>query len=106
MPELPEDLRDSGPAYAPVGHVERVIYNPYKVAIVGFVPAHSGSGDTKLPFRIKGEIDAKAVRSRARTMRLNDRRWKTCRRPAQQPRHSIAFDRSKLYTGPAGSPFR
>jgi hypothetical protein len=42
--------------------VERVIYNRYKVTIAGSVPAHSPSGDTKLQFRIEGEIDQKAVR--------------------------------------------
>jgi hypothetical protein len=51
-----------------VGHIERVIYNRYKVAIVGSVPVQSGSGETKLQFRIEGEIDEKAVRSRPRTM--------------------------------------
>jgi hypothetical protein len=45
------------------GHVERVIYYRYDVAIVGSVPLQSASGDTKLPFRIKGTIDIKAVRS-------------------------------------------
>ena len=40
-----------------LGHVERVIYNRYKVTIVGSVPVQSASGETKLPFRIEGEID-------------------------------------------------
>ena len=56
-----------------VGHVERVIYNRYKVTIAGSVPVQSASGDTKLQFRIEGEIDRKAVRSRPRTVR--PRRW-------------------------------
>jgi site-specific DNA recombinase len=46
-----------------VEHVERVIYNRYKVTIAGSVPVQSASGETKLPFRIEGEIDEKAVRS-------------------------------------------
>ena len=60
-----------------MGHVERVIYNRDKVTIVGSVLVHSASGETKLQFRIEGEIDRKAVRSRPRTMRPEDGRWKT-----------------------------
>jgi hypothetical protein len=56
-----------------VGHVERVIYNRYKVTLVGSVPVQATSGDTKLQFRIEGEIEEKAVRSRPRTMRPEDR---------------------------------
>jgi hypothetical protein len=52
-----------------LGHVERVIYNRYKVTLAGSVPVQSVSGDTTLRFRIEGEIDGKAVRSRPRTMR-------------------------------------
>jgi hypothetical protein len=55
-----------------LSHVERVIYNRYKVVIVGSVPVQSASGETKLQFRIEGEIDAKAVRS-PRAMRPEDR---------------------------------
>jgi hypothetical protein len=44
-------------------HVESVIYNRYKVTVTGSVPVHSASGETKLQFRIEGEIDGKAVRS-------------------------------------------
>jgi hypothetical protein len=40
-----------------------VIYNRYKVTIVGSVPVQSASGEIKLQFRIEGEIDQKAVRS-------------------------------------------
>jgi hypothetical protein len=49
--------------YFLIGHVERVIYNRYQVALVGFVPVQSASGETKLRFRIEGEIDIAAVRS-------------------------------------------
>jgi hypothetical protein len=42
-----------------LGHVERVIYNRYKVTIVGSIPAQSASGATKLQFRIEGEIGPK-----------------------------------------------
>jgi hypothetical protein len=46
-----------------VGHVERVIYNRYDIAIVGFVPVQAAPGETKLQFRIEDEIDIVAVRS-------------------------------------------
>jgi hypothetical protein len=46
-----------------VGHIEKVIYNRYKVAISGSVPVQSGSGETKVQFRIEDEIDIVAVRS-------------------------------------------
>jgi hypothetical protein len=46
-----------------VDHIERVIFNRYKVTVTGSVPVHSASGETKLPFRIEGEIAPKAVRS-------------------------------------------
>jgi hypothetical protein len=51
-----------------VGHVERVIYNRYKVTIAGSVPVQPAPGESKLQFRIEGEIDRKAVRSRPRTV--------------------------------------
>jgi hypothetical protein len=51
-----------------VGHVERVIYNRYTVTVTGSVPIQSASGETKLQFRIEGEIDRNAVHSRPRTM--------------------------------------
>jgi site-specific DNA recombinase len=89
------------------GHIERVIYNRYKVAIAGSVPVQSASGETKLQFQIEGEIDEKAVRSRPRTMRLEDQRGKTCHSAhPTQTKHSTAFDRSGLHTGPAVSPPR
>jgi hypothetical protein len=59
-----------------VAHVERVIYDRYKVAIAGSVAVPSASGDTKLQFRIEGEIDPKAVRSGSQTRRPEDRRWR------------------------------
>ena len=57
-----------------VGQVERVIYNRYKVTLVGSVPVQAASEETRLQFRIEGEIDGKAVRSRPRTMRAEDGR--------------------------------
>jgi hypothetical protein len=55
-----------------VDHVERVIYNRYKITIAGSVPVQSASGETELQFRIQGEIDQKAVRSRPRMIRPED----------------------------------
>jgi site-specific DNA recombinase len=46
-----------------VAHVERVIYNRYQVTVMGSVPVQSATGETKLQFRIAGEIDIVAVRS-------------------------------------------
>ncbi len=48
-----------------VEHVERVIYDRYKVTITGSLPIQAASGETKLQFQIKGEIDKKAVRLQA-----------------------------------------
>ena len=48
-----------------VDHVERVIYNRYRVTIAGSAPVQSASGETKLPFRIEGKIDIAAIRSAA-----------------------------------------
>ena len=68
-----------------VGHVERVIYNRYQVTIAGSVPVQSASGDTRLPFRIEGEIDREAVRSRPRTPRPDDRGWRAVPERAPSP---------------------
>jgi hypothetical protein len=48
-----------------VDHVERVIYTGYKVTVTGSVPVQTTSGQTKLQFRIAGEIDKAAVRRNA-----------------------------------------
>jgi len=48
-----------------LNHIEQVIFNRYHVAVVGSVPVRTASGDTKLRFRIEGEIDRAAVRSNA-----------------------------------------
>jgi hypothetical protein len=61
-----------------VGHIG-VIYNRYKVTIVCSVPVQSASGETKLPFRVEGEIDPKKVRSRPRAMRPEIGDGKQCR---------------------------
>jgi hypothetical protein len=53
-----------------VDHVERLIYNRYKVAIAGSVAVESASGESKLQFRIEGEIDGRRyVRGRDRYVR-------------------------------------
>jgi site-specific DNA recombinase len=46
-----------------VDHVERVIYDRYNVATVGSIPVRTESGESKLPFRIEGEINIAAIRS-------------------------------------------
>jgi hypothetical protein len=46
-----------------VDHVERVIFNRYDVAVAGSIPVPTPSGETGLPFRIKGKIDIAAIRS-------------------------------------------
>ena len=43
-------------------HIERIIYDRYKVTVVGSIPIQALSGNTKLHFQIKGEIDKKKVR--------------------------------------------
>ena len=45
-----------------VDHVERVIYTCYKIAVLGSVPVQTASGQAKLQFRIRAEIDKSAVR--------------------------------------------
>lgn len=46
-----------------VDHVERVIFDHYKVTVVGSVPVQTASETTKLPFRIEGTVDIAAIRS-------------------------------------------
>jgi hypothetical protein len=93
-----------------VGHVGRVIFNRYKVTVTGSVPVQSASGDAKLQFRIKGEIDRKAVRSRSRTMRTEDghcgiRPGDTGPPPLRIPGRNLVVVGSKLpYIQPAHPP--
>jgi hypothetical protein len=53
-----------------VTHVERVVYDRDKVTITGFVPVQSAARETKLQFRIKGEIDRAAERKEGLRRRL------------------------------------
>jgi site-specific DNA recombinase len=46
-----------------VDHIEWVTYNRYHVTIAGSIPVRTESGETKLPFRIRGKIDIAAIRS-------------------------------------------
>jgi hypothetical protein len=66
-----------------------------KVTIAGSIPVQSASGDAKLQFRIEGDIDQKAVRSRQRGLRPCDGRWKEHRSVTQlhpsETKHSAAF---------------
>jgi hypothetical protein len=48
-----------------MGYVERVIYEGYKITIMGTVPVQSASGETALKFCIYDEIDIVAVRSKS-----------------------------------------
>jgi hypothetical protein len=48
-----------------VDHLDRVIYNGYKVTVTGSVAVQTTSGQTRLQFRIAGEIDKAAVRRNA-----------------------------------------
>ena len=76
-----------------VDHVERVIYDHYKVTIAGSVPVQAASGDSKLPFRIEGEIDQKAVRLGPQKIRPTMGGGEQCRsvHPAAQTKHSAGF---------------
>jgi hypothetical protein len=80
-----------------VGHVERVIYNRYKVTIAGSVPIQSASGESKLQFRIDGEIDPKAVRSRPREIRPDHASVTERNNPSIRRRVSTALSRRTLY---------
>ncbi len=55
-----------------VGHIERVVYDHYKITVTGSIPIQAASGETKLRFEIKGEIDKRAVRLNA----ADRSRWK------------------------------
>jgi hypothetical protein len=50
------------------------VYNRDKVTITGFVPVQSAAGETKLQFRIKGEIDRAAVRKEGIRRRVESKR--------------------------------
>jgi hypothetical protein len=82
-----------------VGHVDRVTYNRSKVTLLGSVPVQSASGETKLQFRIEGEIDRKAVRSRPRGLRPDDRRWKEHRNRAPWPLRGVPAGRGRGAAG-------
>jgi hypothetical protein len=42
--------------------IERVVFDHYKVTVIGLVPVTARSGASSIPFRIKGEINRVAVR--------------------------------------------
>jgi site-specific DNA recombinase len=46
-------------------HIEKIIFNHGKLTIVGSLPLQGATTDTKLPFRIEGEIDRAVIRSKA-----------------------------------------
>jgi hypothetical protein len=54
-------------------HVECVIFTGYKVAIVGSLPVRSMAGETRLRFRIEGEISRARVRANATRLTMAKR---------------------------------
>ena len=60
-----------------VDHVERVIHGRGKVTVLGSVQVRSPSGETRLQFRLKGEIDRAAVRINGQRRRFQ--------RPEERP---------------------
>ena len=88
-----------------VDHVERVIYSGYKVTITGSVPVRTTSGQTRLQFRIVGEIDKAAVRRNAQRKIAETRIAKragvggppmTCPSCDPQPLGHVATDNHEL----------
>ncbi len=61
------------------GRIERIIYRKHQVTIVGAVPLPSMDGDEvkKAAFRIVGEIDIEALKSRPRPTKPGDGRFRT-----------------------------
>jgi site-specific DNA recombinase len=51
-------------------HVERVIFNGYRITILGSVSVRSIAGETMLQFRIEGEISKMQVRANATRMTM------------------------------------
>jgi hypothetical protein len=64
-----------------VDHVERVSYTGYKITVTGFVPVQAASGQARLQFRIRAEIDKSAVR---RDCSAKEPRRRLCRSPASR----------------------
>ena len=69
------------------GRIERIIYRKHQVTIVGAVPLPSIDGDEvrKAAFRIGGEIDIEALKSRPRPAKPGDGRFRTW-----NPKHASA----------------
>jgi|CXWK01.1.fsa_nt_gi hypothetical protein len=59
-------------------HIEKVIYNKYKVTLLGWIPIMSQNNDSgaKISFKIEDEINPKKIRSRVRQRFLVDSRLK------------------------------
>jgi hypothetical protein len=51
-------------------HIERVIFNGYRITMLGSVPVRSIAGETTLQFRIEGEISKMQVRANAARMTM------------------------------------
>jgi hypothetical protein len=46
-------------------HIEEIVFDRGRITIVGSVPIQGAPNETKLPFRVKGEVDRWSVRSQA-----------------------------------------
>jgi hypothetical protein len=70
------------------GRIERILYRKHQVTIVGAVPLPSMDGDEvkKAAFRIVGEVDVEAVKSRPRPAKPGDGRFRKW-----NPKHASAL---------------
>ena len=69
-------------------HVERVIFNRYKITIMGSVPVRLPSGETTLKFRIEGEINKWEVRANA--ARMSERQKQLSALVPAVPSHTLS----------------
>ncbi len=69
-------------------HVERVIFNRYKITIMGSVPVRLPSGETALKFRIEGEINKWEVRANA--ARMSERQKQLSALVPAVPSHTLS----------------
>jgi hypothetical protein len=59
-------------------HVQRIVYLREKVTILGSVPVKRSPSEAavSMPFRIEGELDRKAIRTKPHKVLPDDGRWK------------------------------
>jgi hypothetical protein len=77
-------------------HIERVIFNGYRIAILGSVPVPSIAGETTLQFRIEGEISKMQVRANATRMTIE----KQGRLPRPAPADTLSASPTLKGAGP------